>query len=166
MPLMIDLTGRRFGRLLVLSKAGRRVGSAVVWRCQCDCGRTVEVAARNLLHSGTVSCGCNRQEKSVDNIAGDIANKIGQVDGTNISRLKSVKPQVNNKSGFRGVSWHPFPHGGGRWVAVIYFKGNRYRLGFYDAPEEASAAYLEAKENIHGDFVRWYTENIKPDNDT
>ena len=161
MPRKIDLTGRRFGRLSILSCTEKRDGSAVVWRCKCDCGNIVDVSARNLLHRGTVSCGCNRREKSVSNIAGDIAAKLGQVEHTNVSRLKSDKPQANNKSGYRGVSWHPFPHGGGRWVAVIYFKGKRYRLGFFDASQDASKAYLTAKEHIHGDFIRWYTENKK-----
>lgn len=161
----IDLTGKRFGRLLVLSDTGLRSGSAVVWRCQCDCGRVVNVPARNLLHRGTVSCGCNRLEKAETNLAGDRAAKFGQIDGTNASRLVSDKPQANNKSGYRGVSWHKNQHGGGAWIAVIYFKHTRYRLGFYDTPEQASEAYKQAKEHIHGDFLKWYNQ-VKTQEDT
>lgn len=54
-----DLTGQRFGLLLVLSehpernRHGRRQ-----WLCLCDCGNH-PVAAADLLHRGTVrSCGC------------------------------------------------------------------------------------------------------------
>ena len=100
MPSLIDLTGRRFGRLVVLSRAG------AVWHCQCDCGKTCDVAARNLLHRGTVSCGCYRRERSVENLSGSITEKLGQVDGTNLSRLVNTKAQANNRSGYRGVSWH------------------------------------------------------------
>lgn len=157
----IDLTGRRFGRLLVLIESDKRDGSSVVWRCKCDCGNVVDVPARNLLHRSTVSCGCNRAEKAKANLAGDRAAKLGQIDHTNASRIASSTPQANNRSGFRGVSWHPYPHGGGKWIAVIYFKGKRYRLGFYDTPEDASEAYKTAKDKIHGPFLTWYTTTYK-----
>ena len=156
MPRKIDLKGRRFGRLTVLSETNRRDGSAVIWRCRCDCGREINISARNLMHRGTISCGCNRVEKSIKNLSGDIRDKIGLVEHTNMSKLTSVRAQKNNKSGYRGVSWHPYPHGGGRWIAVIYFKRKRYRLGFFDTPQEASKAYLQAKDHIHGDFLEWY----------
>lgn len=156
-----DLTGRRFGRLLVLSETDKRDGSSVVWHCRCDCGREINIPARNLLHRGTVSCGCNRKEKSILNLAGDPAVKFGQVEHTNASKLVSSKPQANNHSGFRGVSWHAYPHGGGKWIAVIYFKGKRYRLGFYDTPQAASAAYKAAKNRLHGDFLDWYNSTYK-----
>ena len=152
----IDLSGRRFGRLQVIKQTDQRDGSGIVWHCRCDCGQEVDVPARNLLHRGTVSCGCRRKQNAVDNLSGAAAAKLGQVDGTNVSRLRATKPQTNNRSGYRGVSWHPYPHGGGRWIAVIYFKRRRYRLGFYDTPEEAALAYAEAKKHIHGDFISWY----------
>lgn len=161
MPRMIDLTGRRFGRLLVIEPTEHRDGSAVMWRCQCDCGKVVEVSARSMLHSGVVSCGCLRREKARVNLGGDITRKLGRIEGTNVSRISSAKPQRNNRAGFRGVSWHKYPHGGGAWIAVIYFKRKRYRLGFFDTPEEASKAYLQAKEHIHGDFVAWYNEHVR-----
>lgn len=156
MPKRIELMGRRFGRLLVITQTDRRDGSSIVWRCRCDCGQEVDVPARNLLHRGTVSCGCLRRQIAMDNLSGKPADKLGQIDGTNVSRLRATRPQSNNRSGYRGVSWHPYPHGGGRWIAVIYFKGRRYRLGFYDTPEEAAKSYAEAKEHIHGDFVAWF----------
>lgn len=158
---MIDLTGRRFGRLLVIAKSNRRAGSAVVWRCRCDCGREVEVPARDMLHRGVVSCGCWRREQAAANIGGDAHIKLGLVERTNVSRLTGTDPQRNNKSGYRGVSWHRFGHGGGAWRAVLYFQRRRFDLGMFATPEEASKAYITAKEHIHGDFVAWYNEHVK-----
>ena len=158
----LDLTGRRFGRLKVIEPTDIRSDRYVVWRCRCDCGNTAFVSTRDLLRRGTVSCGCNRKEKAKDNLAGDIKQKLGQVEHTNVSRIAATKAQRNNKSGYRGVSWHPFPHGNGKWVAVIYFKKKRYRLGFYDTPEDAHKAYVEGKEHIHGQFLEWY-KNRKGD---
>ena len=36
-----DLTGRRFGHLVVLEKTQRRENCYVVWLCRCDCGNTI-----------------------------------------------------------------------------------------------------------------------------
>lgn len=45
MPAPIDLTGRRFGRLVVLAPAGHvQFGNRMrAWRCRCDCGVTITV---------------------------------------------------------------------------------------------------------------------------
>lgn len=63
MPARIDITGRRFGRLVarehIPGKAGGRGGK---WRCDCDCGNVVEVAQYNLRRGATVSCGCRHHE--------------------------------------------------------------------------------------------------------
>lgn len=54
-----DLTGQRFGKLVVLSPTDKRMDSgSVVWRCQCDCGNMAEVSARRLMRGKSRSCGC------------------------------------------------------------------------------------------------------------
>lgn len=54
-----DLTGQRFGRLVVIYPIARRDKlSRIVWRCQCDGGKLAEVRG-DCLKDGTVrSCGC------------------------------------------------------------------------------------------------------------
>ena len=72
MSALIDLTGQRFGRLVVLGRAGDMIslhpGSNahryVRWRCRCDCGAFTEVLAMNLRQNQTRSCGCLRRETS------------------------------------------------------------------------------------------------------
>lgn len=61
MVALIDLTGRHFGRLEVIARAGsrRRVGRTdALWLCRCECKREVVVLGMNLLHHNTRSCGC------------------------------------------------------------------------------------------------------------
>lgn len=48
-----DLTGTRFGMLVVQEYAG-----ASHWRCLCDCGQERRVALGALKHGTQVSCGC------------------------------------------------------------------------------------------------------------
>lgn len=58
---IIDLTGLRFGKLVVLNFAGQDNYSHVKWKCVCDCGNIVEVVSGNL-REGTLSCGCFSKE--------------------------------------------------------------------------------------------------------
>jgi hypothetical protein len=54
-----DISGRRYGRLTVLNRAGRR-GKGATWLCLCDCGRETVALGCGLRRGGTVSCGCLR----------------------------------------------------------------------------------------------------------
>ena len=58
----IDLTNQRFGSLTAIEIAppfiqpsGKKVSA---WKCQCDCGNTVNVRTDNLRNGHTTSCGC------------------------------------------------------------------------------------------------------------
>ena len=68
-PLM-DLTGMRFGRLVVTSQLNPKVGKRTV-TCKCDCGKTTTTARPNILKGDTKSCGClgheNRMVKAGKN---------------------------------------------------------------------------------------------------
>lgn len=57
-----DLTGRRFGRLLVDGRSGS-IRRKAVWRCLCDCGAATEVVSDKLLSGHTSSCGCARSDQ-------------------------------------------------------------------------------------------------------
>lgn len=57
----VDLTGQRFGRLVVLKDSRERPLGKVVWLCACDCGNIRKVNAGNLKSGHTKSCGCGRR---------------------------------------------------------------------------------------------------------
>lgn len=59
---MYDLTGKRFGRLTVLARAGSDSGKNATWFCRCDCGNEVVVVGSNMRCGDTRSCGCLRRE--------------------------------------------------------------------------------------------------------
>ena len=61
---LIDLTGKRFGRLTVIEKMPPRYKNktAAFWRCKCDCGRETIVIGRSLRVGLTKSCGCIQSE--------------------------------------------------------------------------------------------------------
>lgn len=59
---MIDLVGKRFGRLVVKEKLGGRPYKQIPWRCLCDCGHEKTVLGLSLRHGRTKSCGCLNSE--------------------------------------------------------------------------------------------------------
>jgi 5-methylcytosine-specific restriction endonuclease McrA len=60
---MVDLTGQRFGRLVVLRRGDRRSGAGnLYWMTRCDCGVEAERLGYDMLRGRTTSCGCYRRE--------------------------------------------------------------------------------------------------------
>jgi hypothetical protein len=58
-----DLTGRTFGRLLVLSRDdSSRSAKQSYWICRCDCGKVKSIQRAALVTGRTVSCGCFAKE--------------------------------------------------------------------------------------------------------
>lgn len=79
-----DLTGIRFGRLIVRKPTEKRKDGCIVWECRCDCGGICYVSTNNLKRGAVKSCGCIR--KSQSNITGQ---KFGRL--TAIRALGAVK---------------------------------------------------------------------------
>lgn len=67
MSSVTDLTGRRFGRLTVISRDGSDKQGRATWLCVCDCGTEIIIRGSNLLTGNTKSCGCLEQETRVHN---------------------------------------------------------------------------------------------------
>ena len=53
-----DLTGQRFGKLIVLERVENDRFGHINYKCQCDCGSITIVDATNLRNGNTNSCGC------------------------------------------------------------------------------------------------------------
>lgn len=53
-----DLTGQRFGRLVVIARVGSTQKREATWECLCECGRTIILPSYNLRSGNTKSCGC------------------------------------------------------------------------------------------------------------
>jgi hypothetical protein len=59
----IDITGKKYGRLTVISREGSKHDKAM-WKAKCDCGNTTVVCGRNLRLNRTKSCGCLSKENA------------------------------------------------------------------------------------------------------
>lgn len=60
-----DLTGQRYGQLVVRHRVddGASTSGGIRWRCSCDCGKDTVVPGPTLLRGHTQSCGCLRRAK-------------------------------------------------------------------------------------------------------
>lgn len=79
----IDITGQRFGKLLVLHKIDYRNTpdkSEAMWYCQCDCGNTTSVRGTSLREGATKSCGClQRETASQLSAKNEVGNRYGRL---------------------------------------------------------------------------------------
>jgi hypothetical protein len=61
----IDLTGQRFGRLVVIERAENNKFKHSQWLCQCDCGNEKIITKNSLKSGSTKSCGCLQKENNI-----------------------------------------------------------------------------------------------------
>lgn len=153
-----DITGQRFGRLIALERLDKKRGSSFMWKCQCDCGNTLETSANSLLSGNTRSCGCLRIEaiKRTNAKYGSVAARMRLVDGTCVDRIERSRLQKNNSSGCTGVQAR-----GDKWIAVITFKKQVHYLGIFETRQEAIQARKDAEKKFFGEFLDKYYEDKK-----
>lgn len=140
-----DLTGKRYGRLTVLSLVSVKNRDSL-WLCRCDCGKLLEVR-RSLLTAGVKSCGCLGIESTMKNI------KNTYFAGTNIGRIRSNKPKSNSGTGITGVSYNQHRK---KYDARITVNKKTYYLGLFTTLEEATAARRKAEERYFAPIIEKY----------
>lgn len=95
----IDLTGKRFGRLVVLEYKGN-----LKWLCKCDCGNEKVVTGQSLRRGTTLSCGCYCKDRH--------PKKHGNSKEKLYRRWKSIRSRCNDP---KNISWKNY---GGRGIKV------------------------------------------------
>ena len=58
----IDLTGKQFGKLIVIERATNQEEKEAVWKCCCECGTEIITRGSSLRNGSSQSCGCSRSE--------------------------------------------------------------------------------------------------------
>lgn len=207
MPSKKDLTGQRFGRLVVLEEGERTKSGQVIWYCMCDCGNERRIPVSSLTSGRTKSCGCRRKDvkaqevtthgfskgnptyrswahmlarchnpnnKYYHNYGGRgikvcdrwrysfenfLADMGERPNGKTIDRKDNDggyepgncrwadwQSQMSNRRG-RGYFWRENEQ---KWTTKITVNYKQIHLGYFDTPEEARQAYIEAKWKYHG----------------
>lgn len=102
-----DLTGKRFGRLVVTKQNGRDHRGYIIWECQCDCGNKCNVTSRYLTTGGTTSCGCYSRE---------VHSAMLKTHGHSHTRLHNMWSTMIGRCNYPNV--HEYDNYGGRGIDV------------------------------------------------
>ena len=109
---LIDLVGKRFGKLIVIKREGsvQRNTSQPTWLCRCECGKTSVVMGGNLRNGVTNSCGCLKKSNSL--VHGMSGSPEHQSWRGMIARCTDPNNSHYSKYGGRGIKvckrWHKF----------------------------------------------------------
>jgi len=77
---LINETGNRYGRLLVVERVENDKFEQAQWLCRCDCGNTTVITGTRLRRGEVNSCGCLRRElaRSRQVKLGEEGNRYGR----------------------------------------------------------------------------------------
>lgn len=151
-PRFIDLTGKMFGKLIVMRLLGHAIKpdggrGNTVWLCQCECGSETRVWVGNLNKGHTRSCGCLRPE----------ANKTH---GMHKSRLYSVWQAMKRRC--HSPTDPGYARYGGRGITVCDRWRDSFENFYADMGEPPEGYSLERKDNNQGynpDNCKWATDH-------
>ena len=155
-----NLTGKRFGRLIVIEQAGRTKSRSVLWKCKCDCGNEKIISADHLRKGSTKSCGCFMAEARVSN------NTTHGLSHTSLyQNWRSMKARCTLPS------QKSYPRYGGRGITVCREWMNSFE-NYYNyvsnLPHFGEKGYTLDRIDNDGNYepgnVRWSTKKEQANN--
>ena len=103
---LIDLTGRRFGRFVVVERDGSDRFKRAMWKCRCDCGEVRVVHGFNLTNGNSKSCGCLKVQKTIlrSTSHGKRGSRLYRVWQNMKKRCSNPKVHNYHRYGGRGIT--------------------------------------------------------------
>lgn len=156
----IDMTGRKFNRLTVLSREPNDKHGCTMWLCRCDCGNLLVVSGRNIRNNHTQSCGCLQRERTSE------ASVIHGKTKTSLHNVwKSMKQRCTNPNN------HKFRIYGARGITVCEEWMNSFE-SFFDyvsrlphfGEKGRSIDRIDVNGNYEPGNVRWATASEQQQN--
>lgn len=157
MSLPVDLTGKKFGRLSAINRAGSDSTGVAMWRFRCDCGNEI-VARSNLVRRGhTQSCGCLQKERAA-NSASIVSVRHGHTKSGNFSG--AYKSWAAMLARCQTPSSGAYPEYGGIGISVCE-RWQSFENFYDDMGDRPPGKTLDRFPDPHGDYepgnVRWAT---------
>lgn len=149
---LIDLSGQKFGKLLVINYTGKNKRRQSIWDCLCDCGNCITVMGFSLSNGNTKSCGCWRIERSRIGNATHGFSRVGAV-----YKIYQLWQHMLRRCRDPRVEGYKYYGGRGIKVCARWLKFENFYTDVGDIPEGMSFD----RKNNGGDYEpgnwRWAT---------
>lgn len=151
MKQLIDLTGKRFGRLTVSGRNTENdMRNGAMWDCICDCGVSKTISSNALRRGATISCGCYKRENT-----SIVKRKHG------LHGVDEYEVWINMLGRCRNKHKKEFKNYGGRGIKVCE-RWSEFNNFIKDMGKRPSKFHSLDRIDVNGDYdpqnCRWSTK--------
>lgn len=134
----IDLSGQRFGKLLVIEPYGKNKWGNLSFKCKCDCGKEHITMSAYLRDGRTKSCGCMSSRKNIGKV--NLSHGLAHKRFYNI--YMTLKARCENPKS------HKYPRYGGRGIKNLWTSFEQFRDDMYESYQEHVGVFGEKESTI------------------